>query len=166
MDSGIAPIGELWFSEFVKHLSEKPRIDVVCALIREPAQSGRVLVARRLLSDPHLPGMWEFPGGKIEEGETPSEAVVREIEEEFGVRVGVLGPFGVFEHEYPAVLITLYALECEVSPDASFVPVDHEEWHWMLPFDMHSLDWAAADLPIVNALLRDQSRSVEVPVAS
>lgn len=145
------------FSDSVMPISEKPRIDVVCALIREPGKTGRVLVARRLLSDPHLPGMWEFPGGKIEQGESPTEAVVREIEEEFGVRVGVMGAFGVFEHEYPAVWITLHALDCEVSPNACFVPVDHEEWHWMLPCEMHTLSWAAADLPIVDALLRPQS---------
>jgi len=87
-----------------------PHIDVVAAIFR---QNGQVLIARRP-SKGLLGGLWEFPGGKLEEGESHAKALVREIREELGVDVTAVEKFGVYRHAYTHFKVTLQAWFAEL----------------------------------------------------
>jgi A/G-specific adenine glycosylase len=89
----------------------RPHYEVVAAVIRE---NGRVLIAQRP-AEGLLGGLWEFPGGKLEPGETLTQALEREIDEELGVRVRVGERVGVYEHGYTHFRVTLHAFDCRMS---------------------------------------------------
>ena len=124
-------------------------IPVVCAVIE---REGRVLIAQR---PPHklMPLKWEFPGGKVELGEEPTAAIVREIREELGCTVTVLRALPPFTHDYKTVVITMIPFVCALTPDS---PAPHAHEHvalaWVPPAGLHAYDLAAADWPVVSAL--------------
>lgn len=124
-----------------------PMIEVVCAVI---IQKNRVLACQRPL-EKNEGGKWEFPGGKIEVGEWPKEAVSREIEEELGVIVEV-------GKTLRAVIygeIKLIPYRCDISK-GDLVLNEHLAMKWVSGIEIPSLDWASADVPIsqeVAALL-------------
>jgi len=128
------------------------RISVTAAVLEK---DGRILIARRKRGD-RLADKWEFPGGKIEEGETPEVCLRRELQEEFGIDV-VVGRFvGRSRHAYPHVEIDLLAYRAtHVSGD--FKLYDHEEIRWIHPADLHHYDFSDADLPIVRILLEGKA---------
>jgi len=128
--------------------SDFRRITVTAAVLEK---DGRVLIARRKRGD-RLADKWEFPGGKIEEGETPEACLRRELQEEFGIDVAVGGFVGQSCHRYPHGEIELLAYRAtHLSGD--FQLHDHEEIHWVHPADLHRYDVSAADIPIVKLLL-------------
>jgi 8-oxo-dGTP diphosphatase len=111
---------------------------------------GRVLACAR--SDPPaLAGMWEFPGGKVEAGETEVDALVRECEEELGVVVAVGGRVG---DDVPLghgrALLKVYA--ARIVGDGIPRPHEHEELRWLAAAELDSVGWLPADAPIVAAL--------------
>lgn len=123
-------------------------IRVACALIRN--ESGAFLCARRspLKS---FPGLWEFPGGKLEDAESPPQALIREIREELGVEIVPTGEHSrstFAAHQPPIELIALHARLVSGLPR----PIEHQEIRWVLPQDLPSLAWAPADLSIVSSL--------------
>jgi 8-oxo-dGTP diphosphatase len=120
-------------------------IPVVCALIE---RDGRVLVAQRP-AHKHLALKWEFPGGKVEPGESPEAAIVREINEELGCDITVLRALPRFTHAY-AVVIEMIPFVCRFAP-GSCEPrmLEHLALQWVLPENLSALDLAAADLPAV-----------------
>jgi len=128
------------------------RITVTAAVLEK---DGRILIARRKRGD-RLADKWEFPGGKIEEGETPEVCLRRELQEEFGIDV-VVGRFvGRSRHAYPHVEIDLLAYRAtHLSGD--FKLYDHEEIRWIHPADLHRYDFSDADLPIVRILLEGKA---------
>ena len=116
-------------------------IHVVGAVI---VRRGSVLCARRGGTGP-LAGRWEFPGGKVEPGETPADALVREIEEELGcrVRVGV----EVTTTAHPPIVLTTYWCELERGEPRA---VEHAEVRWVAATGLAALDWAPADVPAME----------------
>ncbi|MDJ0334369.1 (deoxy)nucleoside triphosphate pyrophosphohydrolase [Salinibacterium sp. G-O1] len=125
----------------------KKQIDVVGAVV---VRDGRILCAQRGQAGA-LAGMWEFPGGKIEVGESPCEALQREIVEELGCTVAVGEEVAVTTHEYDFGIVTLTTFYCELEegdPELS----EHEDMVWLLPPQLRSLEWAPADLPAVEAI--------------
>lgn len=131
-----------------RRVPDKQPIAVVCALIE---RNGRVLAARRSLAKPQG-GKWEFPGGKLHDGEGPREALVREIAEELGVAIRVGNALAPATHDYGAFAITLIPFRCEIAsgePD----PVEHEALAWCDHAQLATLDWAAADVPVVASYL-------------
>jgi 8-oxo-dGTP diphosphatase len=129
------------------------QVDVVGAVI---VADGLVLCAQR---GPRgaLPGLWEFPGGKIEPDETAREALGREIAEELGCVVDVGERVTTTSHTYDFGIVTLTTFWCrlvEGSPD----PSAHAGITWLAPWEMEALAWAPADLPAV-ALVRAQLTS-------
>lgn len=98
-----------------------------------------------------LPNLWEFPGGKIEEGENPEESLVREIQEELECTIEVYEKIEEVHHEYPNVnvnLLTYKAKIIEGEPKAK----EHAELKWVPIQELHTLEWASADIPTVEAL--------------
>lgn len=127
-----------------------PHLQVVCALIEE---RGRVLVARRSAQQ-SLPLKWEFPGGKIEPGETEAEALVREIREELGIEIDVGGNLRSTTHAYPEFSLTLHPRRCRLT---SGHPTAHEHASiaWCTPDELRKLDWASADIPVLEEYLTE-----------
>lgn len=123
-------------------------IPVVCAVIE---RAGRVLLAQRP-AHKHLPLKWEFAGGKVEDGEDPAAAIVREIREELGCEIAITRALPRFTHDYGRVVIEMIPFVCTFaagSPDPH--PHEHVAVEWAAPEDLLRYDLAAADLPVVEA---------------
>jgi A/G-specific adenine glycosylase len=131
-----------------------PHYDVAAAVtLRDDGPDGSnpyVLVAQRNADD-MLGGLWEFPGGKREEGETPPECLAREIREELGIEIEVGEQLTVIEHAYTHFRITLYAFCCRV---VSGEPrcLDCAAFRWMRPAQLDTLPMSMADRKIAQAL--------------
>jgi len=126
------------------------QIRVVGAVI---TQQGRVLAAQRGVAG-SLAGLWEFPGGKIELGETPEAALEREIREELGCTVTVGPEVTTTVHDYDFGEVTLTTFYCELL-DGSPESAEHSELRWLTPDEFDSVEWAPADIPAV-ALIRKE----------
>jgi len=131
-----------------------PRVLVVAGLI-EGEQPGHFLVSRRL-SDSHLGGHWEFPGGKLEPGESPASALRRELREELGIEVEVGDPFAVGHHVYEAREVVLLVLRCRhIAGEPRCLEV--AELAWRTAEEIAALPLPPADGPVVERLLRERS---------
>jgi len=95
--------------------------------------------------------MWEFPGGKIEAGETPREALEREITEELNCRVQVGDEIVLTAHEYDFGVVNLTTFYCELI-DGEPTLSEHEAVVWLDPSLLDSLEWAPADVPAVDLI--------------
>jgi 8-oxo-dGTP diphosphatase len=125
----------------------KKHLDVVGAVI---VRGGTVLCAQRGPAGA-LPGMWEFPGGKIEPGESPREALGREIVEELRCQVEVGETITATTYEYEFGIVTLTTFYCELvegEPEVS----EHQAVLWLQPAELPSLEWAPADIPAVHLI--------------
>jgi 8-oxo-dGTP diphosphatase len=111
-------------------------------------QDGKVFSAQRK-DFGEMARRWEFPGGKIEEGETGEMAVVREIKEELDTDIRVIGHLGTVEHRYNTFSITMDGYLCEVSR-GDFKLTEHLDSRWLSANELYSVAWADADLPFVD----------------
>jgi len=125
-------------------------IRVTCALIE---QYDRVLVTQRSRNMPD-PLLWEFPGGKIEEGETEEECLVREIREELSLHIQPL------QRMTPVLHPTGGAPKLELIPyrcrfiGGTIQLLEHRSYHWAHPHDLSKYDWCPPDIPVVAEYLR------------
>lgn len=95
---------------------------------------------------------FEFPGGKIEEGETLEEALHRELLEELNLSSKINSFFLTVIHEYPDFELTMHSFICEVD-SKELILHEHIDQKWLRIDELNTLDWAAADIPIVDKLL-------------
>ncbi|MEI7816256.1 MAG: (deoxy)nucleoside triphosphate pyrophosphohydrolase [Desulfuromonadales bacterium] len=123
----------------------KRHFHVACAIIE---QEGKVLTAQRSATM-ILPLKWEFPGGKIESGESPEQCLLRELQEELGVSVSISNALSLATHNYPDFTVTLYPFICQLA-GGTVTMYEHHALQWIEPQYMKDLDWAAADLPVVS----------------
>jgi len=125
-------------------------LPVVAAVIEDAA--GLVLVAQRP-AHKHLALKWEFPGGKVEPGESPEAALARELREELGIEIEILRVLPRFTHDYGDIVIEMISFVCRLAP-ASAAPHAHEHvaLRWVSREQLPTLDLAAADLPVIVAL--------------
>ncbi len=132
--------------------SVKKRVLVVAAVIR--GEQGRILLARRPQSA-HQGGLWEFPGGKVEAGEAEAAALVRELEEELGITPVAYHPLIRIRHDYPDKLVELSVWQVERFHGHDQVAGDTgregQAIAWCAPADLLTLDFPAANVPIVAA---------------
>jgi mutator protein MutT len=132
--------------------------EVVCGVIRN--EDGWFLACLRPQGK-HLGGQWEFPGGKVETGESHEAALIRELREELGVEVAVGNALQPVRWTYDRGEICLLPYLCVIS-GGNLHPHEHERICWCAPGDFAALDWAAADLPILDQL-RQQAAGAITP---
>jgi 8-oxo-dGTP diphosphatase len=137
-------------------MSERVPIPVVAALLEDA--DGYILIGRRPPTKP-LPMRWEFPGGKVEEGETPLEALARELKEELSIRVIPVKTWPVYLHHYEKVTVEMHAFTCRLAP-GSPAPYAHEHMGlvWARPEQLEEYDLCPADLPLIP-LLQEAART-------
>lgn len=122
-------------------------LEVAAGLI---CHEGRYLIARRK-PGVHLEGLWEFPGGKRESGESFEECLRRELLEELSLRIKAPILFQTVRHDYPGKTVELRFFRCAID-DGVPIPCDCAEIRWAYPHEMMSLQFPPADMPIIMAL--------------
>ena len=125
-------------------------IRVVAALI---VQGGRIFATQRGYGA--MKDGWEIPGGKIEPGETPQEALAREIREELDAQVAVGNLFETVEYDYPQFHLSMACYFCTIE-SGKLVLKEHEAAKWLSPEELESVDWLPADRELVRHLLHRQ----------
>ena len=113
----------------------------------------RILCVQRGIGKyPYISLKWEFPGGKVEQGETLESALKREIQEELEMEISVENEFLRVDYDYPDFNIRLISFICN-SNDSTFKLTEHLNYKWLLREELQQLDWAEADKPIVELLM-------------
>ena len=120
---------------------------VTAAIIEK---NSRIFAARRK-AGVHLAGYWEFPGGKIEEGESKEECLARELWEEFGIRCIVGDFFAESTYDYQTKIVRLFSFRVQ-HLSGTFQCRDHDQIIWLPAQELLSLKWAPADIPLVKKL--------------
>lgn len=129
----------------------KKNIEVVAAVI---VKNGTVFAAQRGYGD--FKGKWEFPGGKIQDGEDQKDALKREIKEELNADIDVNDYLTTVNYEYPTFNLTMHTYLCSLMNDVEFVyhnekELEHENMTWLDQDNLDYLDWLPADIEVVNA---------------
>ena len=102
-----------------------------------------------------IPNMWEFPGGKVEQGEDLYAAIEREIAEELECKIKANELFHENTHEYDTFIITLICIKCTIVEDAP-ISKEHSKLIWLKRENLSSLKWAPADIPAVKQLILEK----------
>ena len=122
-------------------------IHVAAAVIR---RNGRILICSRPSGKP--PAGWEFPGGKIEPGETAAEALRRELREELALEAVILDPIFEITHQTQDATIRLSFLRCLIAAEAVPVSCEGQQWRFVRPEELRNCGLLAADLPLADFL--------------
>ncbi|MCM2357268.1 MAG: (deoxy)nucleoside triphosphate pyrophosphohydrolase [Geobacteraceae bacterium] len=128
--------------QYMKH------IHVTCAIIEK---EGMVLAAQRSATM-SMPLKWEFPGGKIDPGESPDLCLRRELMEEMGISISIGRELSPNTHQYPTFTVTLYPFVCAIQ-SGEITLHEHAAITWLPPQELHLLDWAEADIPVIESYL-------------
>lgn len=122
-------------------------IEVVAAVIFDI--EGRIFATQRGYGD--WKDWWEFPGGKIEVGETPQQALKREIREELDADIEVGKLIRTIDYNYPAFHLTMHCFRCWLKGDVTLK--EHEAAKWLAPKELKSVKWLPADVEIIEELI-------------
>ncbi len=125
---------------------EKKVINVAAAIIKAQNQ----IFATQRGYGPFKDG-WEFPGGKIEEGETPEQALVREIKEELDTEIEIGELVDIVEYDYPDFHLTMHCFMCTIK-SGDLVLKEHEAAKWLTRETLYSVDWLPADKDLIDKL--------------
>ena len=122
-------------------------IEVVAAIIFD--EQGRIFATQRGYGE--WKDWWEFPGGKIEPGETPQQALKREIHEELDAEIEVGELLRTIDYDYPTFHLTMRCFKCKLS-ESHVKLLEHEAARWLAPSELHSVRWLPADEQIIDIL--------------
>ena len=125
------------------------KVEVVAAVIQH--QNKILAVQRGPAKYAYISEKWEFPGGKMESGETEEQTIIREIREELDMQIKVQSKLLTVEHPYPDFHLTMHTYLCEAETNTPTL-TEHTAYKWLLLVELDELDWAEADVPIVRAL--------------
>ncbi|WP_269938069.1 (deoxy)nucleoside triphosphate pyrophosphohydrolase [Arthrobacter sp. HY1533] len=131
----------------------KKRINVVGAVLVD----GETILAAKRGKSMSLPGMWEFPGGKIEVGESPQDALRRELKEELLCTAEIGDHLETTEYEYDFGIVILTTYFCHLIEGVPQL-TEHEDIRWVPVPDLPTLEWAPADIPAVDRLVREHGQ--------
>ena len=123
-------------------------IKVTGALIQK---NDKYLIGRRGPNE-KSPGLWEFPGGKIEKGETPIQCIKRELKEELNINAEIGDLVTKYSYDYPNVSYLLYFFKVK-SYEGDFKIIVHDKLEWVSLNDFHKYDFLQGDTPIINQML-------------
>ena len=124
-------------------------VKVVAAII---AEKGRIFATQRGYGE--FKDGWEFPGGKIEEGEMPQQALVREIQEELDTEVEVGDLLGTVEYDYPTFHLSMQCFLCRIKSGRLNLK-EHEAARWLAEDELDSVDWLPADIEVLEWIRRE-----------
>jgi len=131
-------------------LAAKKQIEVVAAILENDQKI--LCVQRDENKYSYISKKYEFPGGKIEVGETNGQALKREILEELCLDIEIESLFLTVEHEYPDFELRMHGYLCKSTNTQNMNLTEHIDYQWLPVSDLTNLDWAAADIPIVKLL--------------
>ena len=126
------------------------QVEVVAAIIRDG--DGRVFATQRGYGD--WKDWWEFPGGKTEPGETPEEALKREIREELSAEISADKFLCTVDYDYPAFHLTMHCFLCSLLSDAMHLN-EHEAARWLRKEELNSIKWLPADRQILETIKKE-----------
>ena len=122
-------------------------VKVVAAII---SKNGKIFATQRGYGD--FKDGWEFPGGKVEQGESPEQAIIREIKEELGADIQVTGFLTTVEHDYPTFHLSMDCFWAELKEGSSVELLEHEAAKWLSLDSLDEVDWLPADIKVVEAI--------------
>lgn len=122
-------------------------VKVVAAII---SKNGKIFATQRGYGD--FKDGWEFPGGKVEQGESPEQAIIREIKEELGAEIRVTGFLTTVEHDYPTFHLSMDCFWAELKEGSSVELLEHEAAKWLALDALDEVDWLPADIKVVEAI--------------
>ena len=126
-------------------------IRVVAAIIRATNNEGNPIIFATQRGYGEFKGGWEFPGGKIEEGETPQEALVREIKEELETEIVVGELIDTVEYDYPTFHLSMDCFWAEIV-SGDLVLKEHEAAKWLTKYELDSVEWLPADITLIDKI--------------
>lgn len=126
-------------------------IRVVAAVIKAVKEDGRTMIFATQRGYGEFKGGWEFPGGKIEPGETPQQALCREIMEELDTKIQVGDLIDTIEYDYPAFHLSMDCFWCEVV-SGNLVLKEHEAARWLTSDELDNVEWLPADVTLIDKI--------------
>ena len=128
-------------------------IRVVAAVIKAVNENGDPIIFATQRGYGDFKGGWEFPGGKIEEGETPQEALVREIMEELETEIRVGELLDTIEYDYPSFHLSMDCFWAEII-SGNLILKEHEAAKWLTKNELDSVEWLPADVTLIDKIRR------------
>ena len=126
-------------------------INVVAAIIKATNEKGEPIIFATQRGYGDFKGGWEFPGGKVEEGETPEEALIREIKEELETEIIVGELIDTIEYDYPTFHLSMDCFWAEII-SGELVLTEHEAAKWLTKDELDSVEWLPADITLIDKI--------------
>ena len=126
-------------------------IEVAAAII---INNGKIFACQRGYGE--WKDWWEFPGGKLESGETPEDALLREIREELSIEISINRHLTTADYDYPNFHLTMHCYLCYLKDDVQPHLLEHEAARWLCRSELEEVKWLPADVEVIKALSEDK----------